>query len=78
MNAKYTIQPVLWGMYTALIMLASIVLLAGDGMFVPREKPQRATDPLDGTYLINGTKITLNNGRHEMEAAPGSATKINF
>lgn len=30
----------------------------------------------DGTYIIGGQKITLVNGLSEIEAAPGSATKI--
>jgi len=30
----------------------------------------------DGTYIINGQKITLKNGISEIEAAPGSASKI--
>lgn len=76
MNVKPTIQRLMWGLSAALIVVASILLLAGDGKVVIREKPETATDPLNGTYLINGMKITLNNGRHEMEASPGSATKI--
>lgn len=30
----------------------------------------------DGTYLINGQSVTLKNGISEVEAAPGSASKI--
>lgn len=35
-----------------------------------------AADPLNATYTIEGREIPLLNGRHEVEATPGSATKI--
>jgi len=48
---------------------------AGDKR-IPVESEQSATDPLNATYTIEGREIPLLNGRHEVEAAPGSATKI--
>ncbi|MEA1949314.1 MAG: Gmad2 immunoglobulin-like domain-containing protein [Thermodesulfobacteriota bacterium] len=35
-----------------------------------------ATDPLNATYMIEGQKIRLIDGRSETEAVPGSATKV--
>lgn len=35
-----------------------------------------ATDPFNATFIIEGTRICLLNGRFEREAAPGSAMKI--
>ena len=35
-----------------------------------------AADPLNASYRIEGQEIQLVNGRSEVEAAPGSATKI--
>ena len=34
-----------------------------------------AADPLNATYTVEGRRIPLRNGRHEVEAAPGSAAK---
>jgi hypothetical protein len=73
---KPAIHRLLWGISAVLMTAASILLLVGDGKIAVREKIETATDPINGTYLINGMKITLHNGSHEMEAAPGSATKI--
>lgn len=35
-----------------------------------------ATSPRDATYILNGQPVTIKNGIFEMEAAPGSASKI--
>jgi len=35
----------------------------------------KKTDPLNVAYTIQGKEIHLRNGRHEVEVAPGSATK---
>ncbi len=37
---------------------------------------QGAADPLSARYTIEGQEIALTDGRHEMQAAPGSATRI--
>ena len=37
---------------------------------------QRASDPLNATYMIEGRRITLFDGHNELAAAPSSATKI--
>jgi hypothetical protein len=43
---------------------------------IPVRAEQSTADPLNATYTIEGRDIPLLNGRREVEATPGSATKI--
>jgi hypothetical protein len=43
---------------------------------IPSVSPNVELNLNNATYSINGTEITLVDGKSEMEAAPGSATKI--
>jgi hypothetical protein len=43
---------------------------------IPIRAEQATADPLNATYTIEGMEIPLLNGRHEVWAAPNSATKI--
>jgi hypothetical protein len=42
---------------------------------IPVPENGAAADPRKATYTVDGRRITLRDGRHEEEAAPGSATK---
>ncbi len=42
----------------------------------PSTQSGAATSPKDATYVIEGKSVTLTNGLSEVEAAPGSASKI--
>ena len=43
---------------------------------LPSEHQAVALDPLNATYTIDGTALTLANGKSEQEAAPGSAEMV--
>ncbi|MCX6702143.1 MAG: hypothetical protein NTX96_03055 [Candidatus Zambryskibacteria bacterium] len=68
--------------YIILIILVLIALVTGLVIFRPhsgKEKVAEQTLPKDyknATYIIEGQSVTLTNGLSEIEAAPGSATKI--
>jgi len=69
----------LFVIFIALILLAVFGVLS----FVIREQQSEeekesaaAFDPLNATYNIEGQPVTLVNGKSEVEAAPGSAIKI--
>ncbi len=54
-----------------------IIALAVGGWYqFGRTTPQPLVEPSDISFSIDGTPITLVNGKSEMESAPGSATKI--
>ena len=64
-----------------------VILILADVLFErssqtkqqPYENPlstQKAKSPQDATYIINGENVTLVHGVSEVEAAPGSASKI--
>ena len=38
--------------------------------------PGAASSPRDATYIVEGKSVTLSNGVSEVEAAPGSASKV--
>lgn len=44
--------------------------------FEPAATPPVASTPLNATYRIEGRLVTLENGRAELPAAPGSATTV--
>jgi hypothetical protein len=44
--------------------------------FLGRCQPQAGSDPRNATYEIEGRPVTLVNGLSEVEAAPGSASKV--
>jgi hypothetical protein len=50
-------------------------ILAGNER-IPVAAKESAADPLDASYTIEGQEIRLLNGRREVQAAPGSATRI--
>ncbi|MFC1813153.1 hypothetical protein ACFL03_10735, partial [Thermodesulfobacteriota bacterium] len=58
---------------TAICSVLSCVAVKRDTTGLMREF---APDPLNATYMIEDRKIPLVNGRCEMEAVPGAATKI--
>lgn len=43
---------------------------------IPEPGAPAARDPKDATYVVEGRPVTLSNGLSEVEASPGSATKI--
>ncbi|MCJ7593633.1 MAG: hypothetical protein MUO52_02535, partial [Desulfobacterales bacterium] len=43
---------------------------------IPVMAEESAVDPLNATYTVEGYEVRMVNGRHEVQAAPGSATKI--
>ena len=60
----------------ALVVLVVLIFVFGASSLNNILKNSTLLNPHDGTYLINGEKITLKNGISEAEAAPGSASKI--
>ncbi len=64
------------------ISIVAFLLLAVGGFFVlnayiyEEKQADAATNYKDATYLIDGERITLKDGVAEMEAAPGSASKV--
>jgi hypothetical protein len=54
---------------------AGIRFLQSGQQRVPVSETGAAANPLDATYSIEDRRIRLRNGRHEVEAAPGSAAK---
>ena len=42
---------------------------------IPVPEDGAAADPRNATYTVDGRPVPLHNGRHEAEAAPGSAAK---
>jgi len=61
--------------FAILCMISANVSLAEGGGDSAPLLAQYATDPLNATYLIEGTAVRLEDGRCELPAAPGSAMK---
>ncbi|MEK7180972.1 MAG: hypothetical protein AAB738_01385 [Patescibacteria group bacterium] len=72
---------------TSILILVGVVLVLGIWLLgrggvpasntaTPNGNTAVKSDPLNTTYQIEGTAVTLVNGKSEVEAAPGSATKI--
>lgn len=71
-----------------IIVICAVIILVGGGIFfligrmvkapaIPTaSQEQTAFDPKNATYNIDGNTYTLVNGVSEVEAAPGSASKI--
>jgi hypothetical protein len=57
----------------ALVLPLAFALTCGDES---ESNDARPTDPSNATFVIEGRTITLTNGISEIEAAPGSASKI--
>jgi hypothetical protein len=64
------------GMFTCLFVIDCVISFGGAKMDDARIVNAPATDPLNTTYIVEGQKIRLINGRSETESAPGSATKV--
>ncbi len=65
----------------AVIVIAAIVLIAiywhsGNTNPPAAQAPAATFDPLNATYVIDNTPVTLVDGRSSVPAAPGSATQI--
>lgn len=58
-----------------LVIVIGAVWLVWEGYKVSAPSSE-ATSPLNATYIIDGNEVTLVDGKSEIEAAPGSATKI--
>ena len=64
------------------ILVLGVLIVVVVGFFLlnsnahDRSENQGAASPKDATYSINGQAVTLVNGKAEVEAAPGSASKI--
>jgi hypothetical protein len=53
------------------------ILHGGKTSMITVQKPETIfTDPMNGTYVIDGEAVTFNNGKSEQDIVPGSATKI--
>jgi hypothetical protein len=63
------------GMLACLFVLDCTISFGGAWMDNASIVDASATDPLNATYIVEGQKIRLINGRSETESAPGSATK---
>ncbi len=63
------------GIFTCLFVLGCVISFGGAWMDDARIVDASATDPLNATYIVEGQKIRLINGRSETESAPGLATK---
>ena len=64
------------GIFACLFVIDCVVSFGGakmDDAMIVNASP---TDPLNATYIVEGQKIRLINGRSETESAPGSATKV--
>ncbi len=57
---------------------AIVIVLVGFGVYwALKNMSQSATfDPKNATYIVEGTTVTLVNGESEIEAAPGSDSKV--
>ena len=76
MNKKTSILVVV-----GVVLVLGILLLGRGGVpagntGTPNGSGGIKNDPLNATYQIEGTAVTLVNGKSEVEAVPGSATKI--
>ena len=61
--------------FVVLSMTSAAVFLGKGGGSAAAQLDQYAHDPLNATYLIEGVAVRLMDGRCELPAAPGSATK---
>jgi hypothetical protein len=66
----------LTGMLACLLVISSSHSFGGAEGDAADIDCQSATDPLNAAYSLEGKTVCLTNGRSEVEAAPGSATKI--
>jgi hypothetical protein len=64
------------GMALALISREGVRFIQTGGERIPVAMQESAVDPLNGTYTIEGSEVRMVNGRHEVQAAPGSTAKI--
>ena len=58
------------------IVVGAYFILWGQNRQSPQAGTPTAPDPTNATYMIAGQPVTLVAGRSEVEAAPGSATKV--
>lgn len=66
-----------WILVIAMVIAALVVGFFALNAYIYEEKQVDAyTDYKDATYLIDGQQVTLIDGVSEIEAAPGSASKI--
>ena len=56
--------------------LSLVTLFSGTGFADVKDRKRINAGPLNISYTVQGISIHLRNGRHEMAAAPGSATNI--
>ena len=64
------------GILSCLLVIGCIFSFDNDKMDEAGVIPASVTDPLNTTYIIEGQKIRLIDGRSEIETTPGSATKV--
>ena len=55
---------------------AGVRFLQSGGERIPVLRNGSAADPRNATYMVDGRQVSLNDGRCETEAAPGSASRI--
>lgn len=71
---------IVWGIIIVLIISAGIYFSLVKKVEAPTDGEKAAVavpfDPQNATYLIDGQSVTLAGGVSEVEAAPGSASKI--
>ncbi len=64
------------GMFACFFVIGGVISFGGAKMDDARIVNLSATDPLNATYMVEGQKIRLIDGRSETESVPGSATKV--
>jgi len=64
------------GMFACLFVVDCVISFGGAKMDDAMIVNASTTDPLNTTYIVEGQKIQLIDGRSERESAPGSATKV--
>jgi hypothetical protein len=66
----------LWVAFAVLLACCTTSAIQAGNQQSTLTRKESAGDPLNATYIIEWQEISLLNGRSEVEAAPGSATKI--
>jgi hypothetical protein len=59
-----------------ILLFVAVLILVVVGYYAQQTKPTDASDPRNGTYLIEGERVTLSSGVAETQATPDSASKI--